>query len=172
VDETESRGARSRRGFLAGAAGAAIGASVLASAGTASAAPADHAEVLAALEASRHPAPHKSQTAHPHYNRRRFEDAPGGKVVVRLADGPVDLTIESIEPLGVAAQARAGSALWRDAFRVSLTGPKGTDIPQGTHRVSIGGKSFDLFVVPVLTTGGPRRYESIINRAYHRRING
>ena len=172
MDESQSRGTRSRRGFLAGAAGAAVGASVLASAGSASAAPADHAALLAALEASRHPAPHKPLPAHPHYNRRRFEDAPGGKVVVRLADGTVDLSIESIEPLGVAGQAQAGSSLWRDAFRVSLTGPKGTDIPQGTHRVSIGGRSFDLFVVPVLTTDGTRRYESIINRAYHRRANG
>lgn len=172
MDEPQTRGARSRKGFLAGAAGAAIGASVLASAGTASAAPADHAALLAELEASRHPAPHKPQAAHPHYNRRRFEDAPGGKVVVRLADGSVDLTIDSIEPLGVAAQARAGSALWRDAFRVNLTGPKGTDIPQGTHKVSIGGRSFDLFVVPILTTDGSHRYESIIHRAYHRRTNG
>lgn len=172
MDEPRTRDARSRKGFLAGAAGAAIGASVLASAGSASAAPADHAEVLAALVASRHPAPHKPQAAHPHFNRRRFEDAPGGKVVVRLADGTVDLSIESIEPLGVAGQARAGSSLWRDAFRVSLTGPKGTDIPQGTHRVSIGGKSFDLFVVPILTTDGSHRYESIIHRAYHRRNNG
>ena len=97
--------------------------------------------------------------------------SPGGKVTVRLADGPVALDIAAIEPLDVAAEAKAGTPLWRDAFRVTLVGPKGTDIPQGTHRVSIGGRSFDLFVVPILSRESGRRFEAIINRAYHRRAH-
>lgn len=156
----------SRRAFLAGATGAAIGAGALAATGVAAAAP---ARAGGSSPGSPHPAPHAPLRAHPHHNRHRFEGAPSGRVTVHLPGGPVALEIANIEPLGVAAEAKAGSALWRDAFRVDLTGPKGTDIPQGTHRVSIGGKSFDLFVVPIVSTGSGRRYEAIINRAYHRR---
>ncbi|MEI6625650.1 MAG: hypothetical protein WCO40_04845 [Thermoleophilia bacterium] len=155
--------AQSRRGFLTGAAGVAIGAGVLGAAGTAAAAQSPSTTVP-----SIHPPVHTPLPAHPHHNRNRFENAPGGRMTIRLADGPVTLDIDNIEPLGVAAEAKAGSPLWRDAFRVNLKGPKGTDIPQGTHKVSIGNKSFDLFVVPVMSTGGHRRFEAIIHRAYHR----
>jgi hypothetical protein len=163
--------ATSRRGFLAGAAGAAVGAGLLAGAGTAAAYGGNGGNGGAGSAASPHPAPDAPLPAHPHHNRRRFEDAPGGKVTVRLDDGPVVLEIAMIEPLSVAAEAKAGTPLWRDAFRVTLVGPKGTDIPQGTHRVSIGGRSFNLFVVPILSRGSGRRFEAIINRAYHGRAH-
>jgi hypothetical protein len=166
MSEPDQPDAKSRRGFLTGAAGVAISAGVLGTAGSAAAAQATRATTV-----SNHPAPHAPLPAHPHHNRKRFENAPGGRMTVRLAGGPVTLDIDSIEPLGVAAEAKAGSPLWRDAFRVNLKGPKGVDIPQGTHRVSIGNKSFDLFVVPVLSSGGDRRFEAIIHRAYHRRAH-
>ena len=165
MSEADQPDAQSRRGFLTGAAGVAIGAGVLGAAGTAAAAQSP------ARVQSIHPPAHPPMPAHPHHNRNRFENAPSGRVTVHLASGPVNLDIDAIEPLGMAAEAKAGSPLWRDAFSVSLKGPKGTDIPQGTHKVSIGGKSFDLFVVPVMSTGGHRRFEAIIHRAYHRRAH-
>lgn len=164
----ENESGASRKRFLAGAAGAVVGASVLGPAvGIAAAEPrsATHAVSI-------HPPTDAPKTAHPHFNRTRFENAPGGRVTVELDEGTVDLTIHSIEPLGVAAEAAAGSPLWRDAFRVDLVGPKGTDIPQGTHRVRIGGRAFNLFVVPVMSRGGSRHFEAIIHRAYHRRAHG
>ena len=169
MSESDQPDAKSRRGFLAGAAGAAIGASVLAGAASASAAT---ERAATATTPSIHPTPHAPLPAHPHYHRRRFEDAPGGRMTVHLADGPITLTIDDIEPLPVAAEAKAGSTLWRDAFRVNLKGPKGVNIPQGSHRVSIGARSFNLFVVPVISTSSGTRFEAIIHRAYHRRTHG
>jgi hypothetical protein len=55
---------------------------------------------------------------------------------------------------------------------VTLVGPPGVDIPQGTHRVTVDGRSFNLFVVPVMRYGERPVYEAIINRAYYRRMNG
>lgn len=168
MDESTPPDAPSRRGFLTRAAGVVIGAGVLGHAAVASAA----TEAAPRSSATVHPAPDPPLPAHPHHNRHRFENAPGGIVTIELAQGPVKLAIDSIEPLGVAAEAKAGSPLWRDAFRVNLSGPKGTDIPQGTHRARIGGRAFNLFVVPILSTGGNRQFEAIINRAYHRSAHG
>ena len=67
---------------------------------------------------------------------------------------------------------RAGSGLWHNAFRVLLSGPRGVDIPQGTHPVNVAGRSFDLFVVPVIRQGDTPRYEAIIHRAYRGRARG
>lgn len=168
MDESTPPATRSRRGFLTRAAGVVIGAGVLGQATVASAA----AESAPRSSTTVHPAPHAPLPAHPHHNRRRFEDAPGGRVTVELPEGSVALTIDSIEALDVAAEAKAGSPLWRDAFRVNLSGPKGTDLPQGTHRARIGGRAFNLFVVPILSTGGQRHFEAIIHRAYHRSAHG
>ncbi len=163
MDDVDVADAQSRRRFLTGAAGAAVGVGVLGVA----------AQPAAARPSRRRKeaAPDRARPAHRHFRRDLFENAPKGRMVVRLADGPVTLEIDSIEPLGVAEDARSGSALWRDAFSVKLSGPKGTDIPQGTHRVSIGARRFDLFIVPVLSRGAGRRYEAIINRAHYRRVH-
>ena len=82
------------------------------------------------------------------------------------------LTIRDITPLDIAKDARAGTNEWQNAFRVHLIGPEGVRIPQGTHRITVGGRSFDLFVVPVMHYGSSPRYEAIIHRAYYRRLNG
>lgn len=89
-------------------------------------------------------------------------------MTVTLESGPVALTIQDVEPLDVADGEKTGSHLWHSAFRVHLVGPKGVDIPQGTHPVSINGRGFDLFVVPVVRHGDTPRYEAIVHRAYHR----
>ncbi len=109
---------------------------------------------------------------HPHYRRSLFENASGARLTITLDQGPVTLTIDDVAPLDVASGAKAGSHNWNNAFRVVLSGPKGVDIPQGTYAVSVGGRSFDLFVVPVIRTNDTPKYEAIIHRAYHRRARG
>jgi len=69
----------------------------------------------------------------------------------------------------VAEGATSGSSLWHNAFRVTMTGVKGTNLPQGTYPVSVNGKQFDLFVVPVIRTTDTPIFEAIINRAYYRK---
>jgi len=163
----------SRRAFLTGAAGAAIGAGLLGAAGAAGAAPAANRAGTASGQGSTYPPPHPVRPPHAHYQRGNFENTKGGKVVVTTHDGDrVTLTISTIEPLRVAEGARSGSAMWHNAFRVSLTGPKGTNLPQGTYPVLVNGKQFDLFVVPVLRTTETPVYEAIINRAYYRKVVG
>ncbi len=167
MSDGNARAGTSRRGFLTGAAGAVIGAGALGAAGLASAAPPGP---TAGGVASRHPAPHPHRAPHRHYQRGLFENAKGAKITLALASGPVTLTIADVTPLDVAAGAKAGSRLWHNAFRVDLTGPTGTDIPQGTYPVRISGRTFDLFVVPVIRTTATPRYEAIIHRAYYRRV--
>lgn len=163
-------GATSRRAFLTGAAGAAIGAGLLGAAGAASAAPSTSSANTPSWLRSPHPKPHPARAPHRHYQRGNFENTPGAKVVVTTHDGErVTLTIREITPLGVAEGAKAGSALWHNAFSVSMTGPKGVNLPQGTYPVSVNGRNFDLFVVPVMHTAGSPVFEAIINRAYYRR---
>lgn len=169
MHEEQATGAGSRRAFLGAAAGTALGAGIATLAGGAAGAdtgpPAVAARVL-------HPPPGPQATPHRHYQRGRFEDAPGGRVSIRV-DGEVHrLDIAEVEALGVADGAPSGSRLWHNAFRVTLTGPKGVRIPQGTHPVSIGGRNFDLFVVPVMSRRAAPVYEAIINRAYRRASNG
>lgn len=170
--DDEDRQRASRRDFLIGAAGAAVGVGVLgAVSGAAGAAPTTTSTPGDASNRSRHgthPPAHPKKPLHAHYHRGRFEDARGAKMTVVLASGPVVLTIQDVEPLDVADGEKTGSHLWHNAFRVHLVGPKGVDIPQGTHRVSINGRSFDLFVVPVVRHGDTPRYEAIVHRIYHR----
>ena len=170
MDESGRSRSSSRRDFLAGAAGAAVGAGALgalSASGTASAAARGERTARAG-----HPPIDRVRPAHPAYRRGLFEDARGGRVVVRLADGPVALSIRDVEPLDVARDAKAGTREWHNAFRVTLAGPEGVDIPQGTHPVTVDGRSFDLFVVPVMRHGERPVYEAVIHRAYHRRMNG
>ncbi len=162
-------GTTSRRAFLTGAAGvagAAIGASVLGAAGVA------QASTPKRVSGSTHPPPHPHRAPHAHYRRGLFEDAKSARVTLLLDGSPVTLTIRDINPLGVAEAAPGGSHLWHNAFSVTMTGPVGTDIPQGTYPVTINGKRFDLFVVPLLRTTATPVYEAIINRAYYRRARG
>lgn len=163
----------SRRAFLTGAAGAAIGAGLLGAAGAASAAPAATPADTPSWLRSPHPKAHAHRAPHRHYQRGHFENTKGAKVVVTTQDGErVTLTISSIEPLGVAEGAKGGSHLWHNAFAVTMTGPKGTDLAQGTYPVSVNGRQFDLFVVPVIRTTDTPAYEAIIHRAYHRPVGG
>jgi hypothetical protein len=165
----EAHGATSRRRFLAGAAGAAAGAGMLgALTGTAAAG----GRTSPPVSRGAHPPIDVVRRPHPHYQRGVFENATGARVVVHLAGGPVTLTIRDITPLDIAKDARAGTNEWQNAFRVDLIGPEGVRIPQGTHRITVGGRSFDLFVVPVMHYGSSPRYEAIIHRAYYRRLNG
>ncbi len=127
---------------------------------------------LAAPSSASHPDPGKQRPPHQHYNRQLFEDARNNRMVLILNGDRVDLTIDEIEPLGVSADARTGSRLWNNAFRVLLSGPPGVDIPQGTHQVWINGERFDLFVVPVIYRGSGPAYEAIVNRAYRGRNRG
>jgi hypothetical protein len=157
----------SRRDFLLGAAGVAVGAGILGAK--------DQANALGTGRRGRQPSRHPTAQrikVHPSYQRGRFESATGGTLRLTLDTGPVTLRIAEVEPLDVAAEARSGSNLWQNAFRVLLTGPKGLDIPQGTYPVTVGGRSFDLFVVPILRTTETPRFEAIIHRAYHRRARG
>lgn len=148
----------SRRAFIAGAAAAPIAAGAL---GFAMATPA----AASTPSSVGHPDPGKQRRPHEHYNRELFENARKNRLVLILNGERVDLTIEVIEPLGVSEDAREGSRLWNNAFRVMLSGPSGVDIPQGTHPVRINGQRFDLFVVPVVRANGTPTYEAIINRA-------
>jgi hypothetical protein len=165
---TGTDGQASRRQFLTGAAGALVGAGVLGAAGAASAAP----PRARTSRDSIHPALHPAKAPHRHYRRGTFEGAKGGRLRITLPGGPVSVTITDIEPLDVVRDAKAGSRHWQNAFRVTMKGEKGTTIPQGTHPVSVNGSSFDLFVVPIMSTSGTPRYEAIIHRAYHRRVQG
>lgn len=167
VGGQNNRSPSSRRDFLLGAAGVAVGAGVLGTAGQANAL----GESGHRRRPSRHPTAQRIKV-HPSYQRGRFESAAGGTMQLTLGTGPVTLTIAEVEPLDVAADARSGSNLWHNAFRVLLTGPKGLDIPQGTYPVKVAGRSFDLFVVPILRTTEKPRFEAIIHRAYHRRARG
>ena len=170
MDESVEPRPSSRRGFLTGAAGAAVGAGVLGalSASGTAATPAPRERTARYV----HPRIDPPRPAHPVYRRSLFENARGGRVVVGLEGGPVTLSIRDVEPLDVARDAKAGTREWQNAFRVTLVGPPGVDIPQGTHRVNVDGRSFDLFVVPVMRYGERPVYEAIINRAYYRRMNG
>jgi len=160
----------SRRTFLTGAAGATIGAGLLGVAGSASGAPATQSGDTPPWLRSPHPKAHPDRAPHQHYQRGNFENTKGAKVVVTTQDGErVTLTISNIEPLGVAYGAKSGSRLWHNAFTVSMTGPKGVNLPQGTYPVSVNGKQFDLFVVPVIRTSDTSVFEAIINRAYYRK---
>lgn len=167
-------GATSRRAFLTGAAGAAIGAGLLGVAGSAGAAP-SASPGAASSDApswlrSPHPKAHAHRAPHQHYQRGHFENTKGAKVVVTTQDGErVTLTIRDIQPLGVAEGAKSGSHLWHNSFSVTMTGPKGVNLAQGTYPVSVNGRQFDLFVVPVIRTSDTPVYEAIIHRAYHRR---
>lgn len=164
----QMEGASSSRGrFLTKAGGLVAGAGALAGLGAARAEAAP-----AAATASRHPSPGSQRPPHPHYQRGLFENARGSKVNVRLKGSAVDLQIDEIRPLGVSAGAKAGTNLWHNAFSVRLTGPAGTRLPQGTHRVTINGKRFDLFVVPIIHRGSKPTYQAIINRAYTGRVRG
>lgn len=154
----------SRRAFIAGAAAAPLAAGAL---GVTMAAPAH-----AAPSSVGHPDPGKQRRPHEHYNRELFEDARRNRLALILDGERVDLTIDEIEPLGVSADAREGSRLWNNAFRVLLSGPPGVDIPQGSHPVRINGRRFDLFVVPVIRRDNTPTYEAIINRAYRGGIRG
>ena len=154
----------SRRAFIAGAAAAPLAAGAF---GVAMAAPA-----LAAPSSAGHPDPGKQRRPHEHFNRQLFEDARRNRLILILDGQRVDLTIDEIEPLGVSADARTGSRLWNNAFRVLLSGPPGVDIPQGTHPVRINGQRFDLFVVPVIRRTNTPAYEAIVNRAYRGGIRG
>lgn len=154
----------SRRAFIAGAAAAPLAAGAL---GVSMASPA-----FATPSSSGHPDPGKQRRPHEHYNRQLFEDAPRNRLVLILDGERIDLTIDEIEPLGVSADARVGSRLWNNAFRVLLSGPPGVDIPQGTHAARINGEQFDLFVVPVIRTRKTPTYEAIVNRAYRGGIRG
>ncbi len=170
MDESGRTEASSRRGFLTGAAGAAVGAGILgamSAPGAAAAAGSGQRRARAG-----HPPIDRVRPAHATYRRGLFEDARGARLVVRLADGPVTLSIRDVEPLDVARGAKAGTREWQNAFRVTLVGPSGVDIPQGTHGVTVDGRSFDLFVVPVMRHGERPVYEAIIHRAYYRRMNG
>ncbi len=151
----------SRRAFVAGAAVAPLAVGAL-SATSAHAAP----------SSAGHPDPGKQRRPHEHYNRQLFEDARKSRLVLMLDGERVDLTIDEIEPLGVSADAREGSRLWNNAFRVQLSGPPGVDIPQGTHPVRVNDERFDLFVVPVMRWGKDVAYEAIINRAYRGGFRG
>jgi len=126
----------------------------------------------AAPSSAGHPDPGKQRRPHEHYNRELFEDARRNRLVLILDGERVDLTIDEIEPLGVSTDAREGSRLWNNAFRVLLSGAPGIDIPQGSHPVRINGRRFDLFVVPVIRKDGTPTYEAIINRAYRGGIRG
>lgn len=158
----------SRRQFLAGAAGAVVGAGVLGAMGATSAASA--AVRPRTSSDAVHPALHPSRKPHPHYQRGNFENAAGARMRITLPSGPVNVTIADIEPLDVVRDAKAGSHHWHNAFRVTMTGEKGLNIPQGTYPVTVNGKSFNLFVVPIMTHGDTPRYEAIIHRTYHRRV--
>lgn len=154
----------SRRAFIAGAAAAPLAAGAF---GVTMAGPA-----LASPSSAGDPDPGKQRRPHEHYNRELFEDARKNRLILILNGERVDLTIDQIEPLGVSADAREGSRLWNNAFRVLLSGPPGVDIPQGSHPVRINDKRFDLFVVPVIRSGNTPTYEAIINRAYRGGIHG
>ena len=158
----------SRRQFLTGAAGAVVGAGVLGAMGATSAAAA--AGRPRTSSAAVHPPVHPPKKPHPHYQRGNFENAKGGRMRITLPSGPVNVTIADIEPLDVVRDAKTGSNNWHNAFRVTMTGEKGLNIPQGTYPVSVNGKSFNLFVVPIMTTSGTPRYEAIIHRAYYRPV--
>lgn len=161
--------ATSRRRFIAGAAGAAIGAGAIGVAGVASGA---GAPATTTGRSSVHPDPGRQHPPHRDYRRANFENAKGARVTVLVNGAPVKLTIAHIDPLGVAEGARSGSHLWDNAFRVVLTGPAGTDIPQGTFPVTANGRTFDLFVVPVMYAGTRPRFEAIIHRAYRTTVRG
>lgn len=173
MSSDDHAGATSRRAFLTGAAGAAIGAGLLGVAGAASAAPSpsqgESADTPSWLR-SPHPKAHSHRAPHQHYQRGNFENTKGAKVSITTQDGErVTLTIRDIAPLGVAEGAKAGSHLWHNSFSVTMTGPKGVNLAQGTYPVSVNGRQFDLFVVPVIRTGDAPVYEAIIHRAYYRR---
>lgn len=158
----------SRRQFLTGAAGAVVGAGVLGAMGATSTAGA--AAKPRTSSDPTHPALHPTKKPHPHYQRGNFENAKGGRMRITLPSGPVMVTIADIEALDVVRGEKAGSHHWHNAFRVIMTGEKGLRIPQGTYPVTVNGKSFDLFVVPIMTTGSAPRFEAIIHRAYHRPV--
>lgn len=154
----------SRRAFIAGAAAAPLAAGAL---GVSMASPAHATPTTAG-----HPDPGKQRRPHKHYNRQLFEDARRNRLVLILDGERIDLTIDEVEPLGVSADAREGSRLWNNAFRVLLSGPAGVDIPQGMYPVRINDERFDLFVVPIFSRGSTPSYEAIIHRAYQGRIRG
>ena len=158
----------SRRQFLTGAAVAVVGAGVLGAMGGASASAAPQARTSSSDPL--HPAPHAPRKPHPHYQRGNFENAAGARMRITLPDGPVTVTIADIEALDVVRDAKPGSHHWHNAFRVTMKGEKGLRIPQGTYPVSVNGKSFHLFVVPIMTTSDVPVYEAIIHRAYHRSV--
>ncbi len=170
-ENDEIRGAASRREFLTGAAGAVVGAGFLGAAGVASGAPSRGRSPRTSSDPI-HPALHPARRPHQHYQRGLFENARGARVRVTLPSGTVSVTITAIEPLDVVRDAKPGSRHWHNSFRVIMKGEEGVRIPQGSHPVSINGRSFDLFVVPIMSTSGTPRYEAIIHRAYHRRVNG
>lgn len=167
INDADAPQQPSRRQFLAGAAGAVVGAGVLGAMGATSTA----AAAVRPRTSSDpiHPALHPAKKPHPHYQRGNFENATGGRMRITLPSGPVTVTIADIEPLDHVRDAKTGSHHWHNAFRVTMTGQKGLNIPQGTYPVSVNGKQFDLFVVPIMTTGDTPRYEAIIHRSYHRR---
>lgn len=159
----------SRRQFLAGAAGALAGAGVLGAMGGASTAAAAAPRARVSSDPV-HPPLHPARKPHPHYQRGNFENTKGARVRITLPSGPVTVTIADIEALDLVRGEKAGSHHWHNAFRVTMTGEKGLRIPQGTYPVTVNGKSFDLFVVPIMTHSDTPRFEAIIHRAYHRPV--
>lgn len=172
MTDTNGDGARqsaSRRQFLTGAAGAVVGAGMLGAMGAASSASAAPGGRTTSSDPV-HPALHAAKKPHPHYRRGNFEDAQGARMRITLPSGPVTVTIADVEPLDVVRHAKPGSHHWHNAFRVTMKGEKGLRIPQGTYPVTVNGRSFDLFVVPIMTTSDTPVFEAIIHRAYHRPV--
>ena len=66
------------------------------------------------------------------------------------------LRLERIEILPGAARASGG-------FRLEFVGPEAPLLPQAIYKLSDGGESRDIFIVPIAREAGGIRYEAIFN---------
>ena len=79
---------------------------------------------------------------------------------VHGAAGPVDVLLARATPLGAAGTAG------RHAFALLFQGPAASRLEQGTYKLQHGTLGvFDLFVVPMESSGEAPRYEAVFNRA-------
>ena len=85
-----------------------------------------------------------------------FADKVGESFSIRAGEGAMAMTLETAQPLPAGVR-EAGS------FRLVFRGPSEPALPQAIYAFAHGGRTFDIFIVPIARDEGGMLYEAIFN---------
>jgi hypothetical protein len=85
-----------------------------------------------------------------------FGDRVGESFTVESEEGILAMTLETAQPLPAGVR-EAGS------FRLVFRGPSEPALPQAIYQFAHGGRTLDIFIVPIARAEGGMLYEAIFN---------